>query len=148
MRNSIRAWLIIFFLLLVPAEAGAVCVFNLGNLGLGSSFDCVDKIREKAKVKDAQPSEIIITFLRVALSLAAIIAVVAIVVSGFIYITAGADERKAEKAKDGLKYAIIGLVVIGISVAIVNLVVNTLQGKEALPAADPGKIPPFEPVKP
>ncbi len=116
-------------LLGAPAAQAGTCTFDITNLSLKTSFNCVKEIRNKSGIKDVGPVDIILTFLKVALTLAAIIAVIAIVVSGFMYVTAGGDEQKAAKAKKALIYAIIGLVVIGISVAIVNLVVNTLQGK-------------------
>jgi len=114
--------------LLLPATADAVCTFKFENLGINAGFDCVDAIRDESGIKKVpEPIDLVITFLNVALTLAAIIAVIGLVISGFRYMTAGGNESQAEKAKHGIMYAIIGLVVIGISVAIVNLVVRSLK---------------------
>ena len=113
-----------FFLLPAPVAAQDTC--NFEDLNLQNGFDCVERIREHSGIKEAKPIDIVIAFLNVALTLAAIIAVIALVIAGFRYITAAGDESKAEKAKHAILYAIIGLVVIGISIAIVNLVVGTL----------------------
>ena len=121
--------LVFLFLLLMPSPSLAVC--TIGELNLKTGFDCVDDIRDKSGIKkDAEPIDLILRILNIVLSLAAIIAVIMLIISGFRYITAGGDEGAAEKAKHGIMYAIIGLVVIGISVAVVNLVVRALQGKE------------------
>ncbi|MBI3256078.1 MAG: hypothetical protein HYZ63_03855, partial [Candidatus Andersenbacteria bacterium] len=43
---------------------------------------------------------------------------------GFLYVISGADEGNAKKGKQIVTYAIIGLIIIGLSVAIVNFVVG------------------------
>lgn len=130
MKLKLLFWLMLAAVLLpAPDVSAGTCTFDITNLSLKTSFGCVTNIRNKSGIKEAEPVAIVVTLLRVALSLAAIIGVIAVVIAGFTYVTAGGDERKAEKGKHGLLYAIIGLIVIGISVAIVNLVVNTLQGK-------------------
>lgn len=71
---------------------------------------------------------IITSIVNVVLGLAGIIAAIAIIYGGFMYITAAADEDNAEKGKKIIMWAIIGLIIIGLSGAIVNFVVGTPRG--------------------
>jgi len=47
--------------------------------------------------------------------------------SGLQYLTAGGNPEQAQKARNGLLYAIIGIVIVSLSFAIVNVVSNTLR---------------------
>ena len=57
------------------------------------------------------------------LSLLGIIFLVLIIYSGFTWMTAGGDEAKVTKAKDTIKRAIIGLIIVASSFAIWQLVI-------------------------
>lgn len=50
------------------------------------------------------------------------LAVIAIIYSGYMYMTAGGDPAKAESAKKNLVWAITGIVIIGLSIVIVQAV--------------------------
>ena len=54
------------------------------------------------------------------------IAVLFMIIGGIYYITAAGDESQMETAKKILKYAIIGIFVVGISYAIVKTVANMI----------------------
>lgn len=54
------------------------------------------------------------------------VATLFVIIAGLRYITAGGDPQKVATAKNELKYALIGLVIAGMSGAIVNFVVNRL----------------------
>ena len=64
----------------------------------------------------------IITFL---LGLLGLIAVVFIIYAGFIWMTAGGNEDKVDKAKQIISSASIGLVIVLLAWAIVNFVLKT-----------------------
>lgn len=53
---------------------------------------------------------------------AGILAVIAIIYSGIMYITAGGDTAKADTAKKNLTWAIIGVVIILLAIVIVSLI--------------------------
>lgn len=53
-----------------------------------------------------------------------LVAVIAIIVGGVSYMTASGDQSKIKKAKDTILYAVIGLVVVLLSYAIVNWVIG------------------------
>ncbi len=63
-----------------------------------------------------------------ALKLGAIVAVIAIIIAGFMFVTAQGDEKKLETAKRILLYAAIGMVILlgarAISAVIINTVTN------------------------
>lgn len=56
-----------------------------------------------------------------------IFAVAAIIYSGIMYITSGGDSAQAENAKKNLTWAIIGTVIISLSLAIVNFVQTIIK---------------------
>ncbi len=61
------------------------------------------------------------------LGLAGIVAVIFMVVNGFQYVVAVGDEEMIGKAKEGLKKAIIGLLLIGASYVIINTILVAMQ---------------------
>lgn len=56
-----------------------------------------------------------------------IFAVAAIIYSGIMYITSAGDSAQAENAKKNLTWAIIGTVIIALSLAIVNFVQTVVK---------------------
>ncbi|MEK7564743.1 MAG: TrbC/VirB2 family protein [Patescibacteria group bacterium] len=60
------------------------------------------------------------------IGIVAIVAVVMIVWAGYLYITAGMDEKNVEKAKKMLLYGIIGIVVVILSYSIVSFATSFL----------------------
>jgi len=61
------------------------------------------------------------------LGLAGAFAVIAIVYSGIMYITAGGDAEKAATARKNLTWAIIGIVIIMLALVIVNTVIEVIK---------------------
>lgn len=55
------------------------------------------------------------------------IIVISLVVSGIIFVTAGADQWKANKWKDGIKYSIYGLLLVIFSYALIKLIQTFVQ---------------------
>lgn len=72
-------------------------------------------------------SELIYTAIRILLAFAGAIAVLFIVVGGFWYITSSGNEEQAEKGKITLINALIGVVVVALSYAIVTVIVNLVS---------------------
>ena len=64
------------------------------------------------------------------LVLVGIIAAAYLVLGGVRYILSEGDEGKAEQAKATVLYAVIGIIVIGLSAAIVNFVINIATGEQ------------------
>ncbi|MDO8598691.1 MAG: pilin [bacterium] len=70
--------------------------------------------------------EVIARIINVAMGLLGIVAVVIILAGGFIWMTAGGNEEKVEKAKKLIFSGIIGLAIILTSFAIARFVISSL----------------------
>ncbi len=71
-------------------------------------------------------SELIIKVINYLLIFAGMIAVLAIVIGGFWYITAAGNEEQSEKGKKALINAIIGIVIVSLAFVIVRVISHTL----------------------
>ncbi len=72
-------------------------------------------------------SDFLTQVIKLLLGLAGVIAVLALIVGGFWYITSAGNEEQSEKGKKTLINAIIGVVIILLSYAIVTVIGNTLS---------------------
>lgn len=70
--------------------------------------------------------QIVLSVIGVALSVLGVIFLALIIYAGFNYMTAGGDEGKVETAKHTIVRAVIGLVIILVSYAIVQFVIPNL----------------------
>lgn len=68
--------------------------------------------------------EILQTIVKWLLSLTGTVAVISLLYGGFLYITSQGEENKAEQAKNIILYSVIGIIIIGISAVVVNVVIN------------------------
>ncbi|MBM2820608.1 MAG: conserved rane protein of unknown function [Candidatus Berkelbacteria bacterium] len=93
-------------------SGSAVGGFDLGKLG--------KIVFPPTKVNS--PQELIVTIINWMIWLLGILAVVAIVYSGIMYITAGGDTARAESARKNLTWAVIGLVIVLLSLVMVNYI--------------------------
>ncbi len=71
------------------------------------------------------------TIINVFLTLSGLIAVIVIIYGGLRYVLSRGDEQEAATAKNVILYAVIGLIVIGLSAAIVNFAIGALWGTAA-----------------
>lgn len=112
---------------------------NLINLGDGSDpvFDGPG-IKKGAKIvkcnldrgvsKEKNLNTLLIGWMKFFLSVTAVVAVLAIVFAGFLYITAGGDDAQTEKAKKVVMWVAIGIILIFGSYAIVNTLMQARFG--------------------
>ena len=70
----------------------------------------------------------IVGIINVLLILAAVFAAIFLVLGGVRYITSQGSQDQVDQAKNTILYAVIGLIVIGLSAAIVNFVVGAVGG--------------------
>jgi len=91
--------------------------FNLGDLGTITFLP--------TKVTDAKG--LIVVIVNWMLSLMGALAVIALMYSGFMYITAGSDTAKAEAAKKNITWAIIGIVLILSALVMVSFVISNIK---------------------
>lgn len=71
---------------------------------------------------------VITNVVNILLAIIGLIAAIFVIWGGFQYITSGGDEGKAESGKKTILYAIVGLLIIGLSAAIINFVVTAIRG--------------------
>ncbi|PIS05027.1 MAG: hypothetical protein COT81_03340, partial [Candidatus Buchananbacteria bacterium CG10_big_fil_rev_8_21_14_0_10_42_9] len=84
----------------------------------------------------------ILTIVQVALAFLGVLAILIVLYGGFVWMTAGGEENKIQRAKDILRNGIIGLVIILTSYAIVTFVFNSiLSGVFGPPAGSQCTIP-------
>ena len=74
-------------------------------------------------------AETIFKIINAGLILVAAAALVAIIIGGIYYIISMGDTNKTETAKKAILYAVIGLIVVGLSLAIVKFTQGILEGK-------------------
>lgn len=108
--------LTLLFLLAVALPASAQfqqdVTQNAGKLGLNASSDLIT---------------IIENIVNVLLGIVGFIALLMVVWGGIRYIISRGNDDEVEKAKYTIFYALVGLLVIGISAALVNFVLEALQ---------------------
>jgi hypothetical protein len=68
--------------------------------------------------------EVYTKFINTALYLVGIVAVIAVIYGGYLYMTAGGNETQAKKGRSVLTWAIIGLIVVVIAAVLVNIVLK------------------------
>lgn len=83
----------------------------------------------RAGVISEAPSlvELFVNGLQIVLTVVSIIAVIALVISGVMYISAGGDERSIERAKKMLVGSIAGLVIALLSLVIVQVLTQLVS---------------------
>lgn len=77
-------------------------------------------------------SSVILNVINYVLGFVGVVALAYLIYGGFRYITSGGNEESITVAKDTIINAIIGIIVIGVSAALVNFVVRAVGG--AVPA--------------
>ena len=87
-----------------------------------------EEYAEETQLGDTDPRIILARGVQLALTFLAIIAVIIIMYAGFLWMTSNGREERIEKAKNTLKNAIIGLVIILSALVIVSFVLNEIGG--------------------
>lgn len=72
-------------------------------------------------------SAFIVAILAVVGSLVAILALAALIYGAVLYITSMGDEGKTERAKKIILYALVGIILLGVSGMIVNVAINLIK---------------------
>lgn len=107
-----KLWLKIAFgaLLLLPSSALAQLTPPSGGVG----------------VPNTPLDVLIIQIINWILAIVALIAVIMLIYGGVRYIVSGGDDQQTTAAKNTILYAIVGLIVVGLSWAIVNFIVRAV----------------------
>lgn len=114
-------------LMVFPASASAADLYN--------GVDCSQtKVSESAVCKDKNPGSnpiagsdgLLLKITKIIATIAGMAAIILIIIGGLRYVTSGGDPESARKARNTILNALIGLVVIAISAALITFVVNRL----------------------
>jgi hypothetical protein len=125
MINAVKNLFCILGLYLFPVVALAADLGLDAAKGIGLEGDLVGMIGVVVKYS---------------LGLVGALALAMIVYGGFLYITAAGDPKQIEKAKTVIIYAIIGIIVIGVSFALVSFVVDAFSGNSSNSSGGNGAI--------
>lgn len=112
--------------------AGLATAFNMGVAGIAYAqsglISPTDQPARLATATGGQGSfrELVLTFLNFFLGFLGLLAVLMIIYGGILYITASGEPDKADKGKKIIMYAIVGIVIILLSFALVNTVLGGL----------------------
>lgn len=102
--------------------AGAINVFN------GSACTGVNAGSDVCKAKNSDTLKGYVgPIVDILLYVLGIVAVIMIIVGGFMYVTSGGDATGVTKAKNTIMYAVVGLVVAILSYAIVHFVIGAIK---------------------
>ena len=103
--------------------------------------DGIDAVKEVGGLsqKEVQPTNLVTTGLYWLMYGIGIISVVMIIIGGIRYATSGGNAEKVKSAKNTILYAVVGLAVALLALAIVNFV-NTTVNPDTTPTTPPGKM--------
>lgn len=101
---------------------------NNGNQNTGLGFDKVPGVAQRAGygAQERTIDQIISTVISVVLSLLGVIFMVLMVYGGYTWMTAQGDEQKVDKAKDIIRAAVIGIIVVAAAYAISIFVITRI----------------------
>jgi sorbitol-specific phosphotransferase system component IIBC len=106
---------------LIPS-AGVLAAGTPPNLdGFGVKF------AENVGLQNANPKNVIVNVIQVILSFLAIVAVIIILIGGFLWMTAGGNDEKVTQGRKSLANGAIGLLIVLAAFAITNFLINTIQ---------------------
>lgn len=105
------------------ANAGA----TIGGSAAGSQTNNQATIEDPLGLKKGNPiPELANRLITVALGISGVLALLAFVYGGILYMLAGVNAKNVEKGKEVMKYAVMGLFVIFSSYAIINFFLKTV----------------------
>ena len=118
--KTILTYALLGFVLAVAAPSILKEIFDLASSGTGTTDSNVIEGAKDIRLIVAD----VMTFI---IALVGVISAIAFVITGFQFVAAGGDGGRADKARKGLTYAIIGVTVAGSALIVVRQVL-TLMG--------------------
>lgn len=121
-----KAWIVhvlSFVFLVLPVLAGAQ---GRNAVSGGLSVGGFSLIFGSGLASTRTLPELILAVIQLMLFFAGAIAVLFVIIGGFMYITAGGNEEQAEKGRKALTNAIIGIIIVIMSYAIIRVIENTV----------------------
>lgn len=106
--------------------------FAVSRFALAQGLDLGMNYGAAIGLGDADPRDIIVNVIKIALSFLGIIAVLIIMYGGWLWMTAGGDAAKVDKAKKVLTGAVIGLIII-LSAFLITAFIASKMGEVTTP---------------
>lgn len=122
-------YIFLLFLFIATFSAAGIAVNAQGDpTSFGGGIDQVetDIVDPDGGLSDKGAVDILKSVISFLLSLVAVLALAALIIGGIMYIVSLGDENRAKQAKQIIMYAIIGLLVVGMSFAIINTIKTLL----------------------
>lgn len=110
-----------------PGEEEGAGTCDKNTRGFAAGFACALDTATTGDISDLDPRTTVFRVISIMLILAAVIAVGAIIWGGVSYVLSLGEPDKASQAKRIIMYAIVGLIIIGLSVIVVNFVINLFR---------------------
>ncbi len=85
----------------------------------------IESLQTKTGLKDTDLKKAVLNTLNLVLGLLTLVAVIMVIFGGFIWLTAAGNEEKVERAKKVISAAVIGLIIVLLSWAVVIFVART-----------------------
>ncbi len=100
-------------------------VYAADPTGFQGGLDQVKQVASDNKLNQGQSTkQILQTIVAWLMSLLGTVALMSLLYGGYLYITAQGEEGNVEKAKSIILYSTIGIILIGLSAVIVNVVIS------------------------
>lgn len=122
------------FLIVIALSIGALLLFN--SIGVSTVFaQAIDPEQDQPAIIAALSGGqtglrgIVLTIVNFFLTFLGLLAVIMVIYGGFLYVSSAGNEENVNKAKKILLYAVIGVVVIIVSFALVNTLLGA-AGRE------------------
>lgn len=121
--------IILIFLVSSQIQAQGECIVKgaqaeRGILTQGLSDECVGC----GECSQCDILKVIQNIVQFILKIAGPLAILAIILGGFLYVTSGGSEERAQMAKKAITAAIIGFVIVLVAWVLVNFIIQTLTG--------------------
>ncbi len=101
---------------------------SIGLAAVPTTADGLSAVGDQAGLSNQDPRIIIGNIIRTGLTVIGIVLVCLVLYGGFIWMTAAGEAEKVDKAKNILKNAIIGLIIILLSWSIATFIISSLIG--------------------
>lgn len=92
--------------------------------GIQDGFDVIKNLARDSGVVERGLRDTIMKAMKIGLGAVAMMALVALVVGGVMYIFSFGNEDRAKTAKNVILFAIIGLLIIGLAALVINAIIG------------------------
>lgn len=117
----------LFFLIIILLSATSVKAGLLQDNTVGDISNNMSVLQDKAGYQaDMTIGDVVATIIQAFLGLLGVIFVILIILAGYNWMSAAGDEEKITKAKDTIRAAIIGLIIIVAAYSITYFVLGSL----------------------